>query len=77
MKLPLLAMLMLSTAALADEITCETRGEYTHCWDRYGNTVSTTWIHNGRSTTWTSRPPAWAMPTQTNKPLQSPPEPAR
>jgi hypothetical protein len=29
-------------------VTCETRGEYTHCWDERGQTVTTIWHHNGR-----------------------------
>jgi hypothetical protein len=29
-------------------LTCETRGEYTHCWNERGETVETIWHHNGR-----------------------------
>jgi hypothetical protein len=29
-------------------LTCEARGEYTHCWNERGETVETIWHHNGR-----------------------------
>jgi hypothetical protein len=45
-----LALALAPAPASAGELTCETRGEYTHCWNQRGETVTTVWDHNGRDT---------------------------
>jgi hypothetical protein len=66
--------LALAAAFAGPTLTCETRGDTSHCWDERGNIVIveersgdnihghdnqgrawTTWVHNGRAETWSTR----------------------